>query len=200
MVDPVVGPEVVDRLACADGPRQPIDRGRRLVGQEHDAGLRPQLDDVPRAIVFLVAARAFVFLDQVPIVLVEREARGDAGLLVSAHSKPIAIHRRLVVLDERRVRAERGEVLPRRLVHLGGIRIGAVGQIDLGSSDVEEAQRIADGEPPGFVGVDDVVRNGRNGGGALARRPQGAKGTDNGHLLILAEDGGRRTEDGFGKA
>jgi hypothetical protein len=37
------------------------------------------------AVVFLVAARALVLLDDVAIVFVDREAGGEAGLDVAAH-------------------------------------------------------------------------------------------------------------------
>ena len=56
VVHAVVGAEVVDRRVGRDGAAQPIDGVGARVGQEHDAGLRAQLDDVARAIVFLVAA------------------------------------------------------------------------------------------------------------------------------------------------
>ena len=113
------------------------------VGQEDDAGLRAELDDVPRAIVFLVGARALVLLDDVLLVLVDREAGGDAGLLVAAHAQAIEVERRLVLDHQRRVGAERREVLLRFRVDLSGIRIGARRQIDLRARDVQEAEWIA---------------------------------------------------------
>ena len=42
-----------------------VDGRRRAIDREHRPGLRAQLDDVPRAIVFLVPARALVLLDDV---------------------------------------------------------------------------------------------------------------------------------------
>ena len=104
VVHAVVGAEVVERRVGRDRAAEPIDGLGRLVGQEHDAGLRAQLDDVPRAIVFLVAPRALVLLDDVLLVLVHREARRDAGLLVAAHAQPVEVERRLVFLDQRRLR------------------------------------------------------------------------------------------------
>src|SRR4029079_3230989 len=62
VVHAVVGAEVVDRLVGGDRAAQAIDGLGAAVGQEHDAGLRAQLDDVARAIVFLVRARALVLL------------------------------------------------------------------------------------------------------------------------------------------
>ena len=54
------------------------------------------------AIVFLVAPRALVLLDDVLLVLVHREARGDAGLLVPAHAQTVEVERRLVFDHQRR--------------------------------------------------------------------------------------------------
>ena len=80
-----------------------IDLRRRAVGEEHRAGLRAEGEHVARAVVFLVAARALVLLDDVAIVFVDREARGEAGLHVAAHPQPVEVDARLVFDDERRV-------------------------------------------------------------------------------------------------
>ena len=55
-----------------------------------------------RAIVFLVAPRALVLLDDVAVVLVEREAAREAGLLVRAHPEAIEIQARSLLIHERR--------------------------------------------------------------------------------------------------
>ena len=72
---------------------------------------------------------------------------------------------------------QRLEVLGRPLVDRVGVRIGARRQIDLGARDVQKAERVAGGERARFVGVDDVVGNGRD---ARRRLPasDGAHGTD----------------------
>ena len=113
---PSAAREVVERRVGRDRACRPVDSFGGRVGQEHDAGLRAQLDDVARAIVFLVAARALVLLDDVALVFVDREAAGDAGLLVLAHPQPIEVERRRLVRDERRLLAERREILARPLV------------------------------------------------------------------------------------
>ena len=104
VVHAVVGPEVVERRVGGDRAAQAIDRVGRLVGQEDDAGLRAQLDDVPRAIVFLVGPRALVLLDDVLLVLVHREARRRCR---SARGRPCAAGRSRATARLRRPAARR---------------------------------------------------------------------------------------------
>jgi hypothetical protein len=73
---------------------------------------------VPRAIVFLIAARAFVFFDDVALVLVDGEASGNAGLLVRSHPEPVAVQRRPILDQQRRPLANGREILPRRRIYL----------------------------------------------------------------------------------
>jgi hypothetical protein len=58
----VVGCEIEERRPRDHVGGKTIDVGRRRVGQEHDAGLRAQADDMARAVVLLVATRALVLL------------------------------------------------------------------------------------------------------------------------------------------
>ena len=116
----------------------------------------------------------------VAIVLVEREAAGNAR---SARARPSAGDRQYsdgsFVEHERRAVAQRREVLAGlRVDARGEYGIGVRRQIDLGAGDVQEAERIAGGELARFVGADDVVGNGRHGGGLVRRRTQGAERTD----------------------
>ena len=177
VADAVGRGEVVQRLAAVDLPRQRVDRAIGAIGQKHHAGLRPKLDDVARAIVFLVAARALVLLDDVRLVLVEREAAGDAGLLVRAHAQSVQVQRRGLVEHERRALAQRREIRPRLFVHLRRVRIGAGRKIDLRPRDVQKTERIAGGELARFVGGDDVVGHRRD-GSRIAPAPDARPGTD----------------------
>jgi hypothetical protein len=110
----VGGREVEDRRGLRDAGGDGVERGGRLVRQEDDTCLGAQLHHVPRAIVFLVAPRPLVLLDDVLFVFVDGEAAGKAGLRVPAHSQPIQIQRRLGFDDERRLTPQRVEVLPAR--------------------------------------------------------------------------------------
>ena len=108
-----------------------VNGGRCLVDQEHRAGLRPQFDHVPRAIVFLVASRSFVLPDDVAVVLVHRKAAGDARLFVRAHPQAVNVQPRCLLEHERGVRLEPREVLHRFRIHGVGVRVRAGGEIDL---------------------------------------------------------------------
>ena len=98
---------------------------------------------MPRAVVLLVASRALVLLDDVPIVLVEREAAGHSRLFVGVHAQPIEIQNGHVVHDQRRIGTQRVEICACLVVHLARVRIGIRREIDLGPRDVEETERIA---------------------------------------------------------
>ena len=63
--------------------------------------LRTERDHVTRAIVFLVAARPLVLLDDVSVVLVYREAGGNTRLLVRAHAQAVEVHARFIFQHER---------------------------------------------------------------------------------------------------
>jgi hypothetical protein len=152
--------EVVQRLAGADARRDRVEIRCAAVGQEDDARLRLQLDDVPRAVVLLVAPRTLVLLDAIRFVFVDRKTAGDARLLVVAHAQPVEIERGRLVDDERRPLPERVEVRARLRVHLRRVGIRAVRQVDLRSGDVQETEGIVGGELSGFVRVDNVVWDG----------------------------------------
>ena len=67
----------------------------RAISQEHRPGLRAQHQDVSRAIIFLVAPRAFVFANDVAVVFIDRATGNDANLLVIAHDQAVEIEARL---------------------------------------------------------------------------------------------------------
>ena len=50
------------------------------MNEEHRPGLGTQRHDVASAVVFFVLARVLVTADEVRLVLVDREAAGDASL------------------------------------------------------------------------------------------------------------------------
>ena len=119
-----------------------------------------ELEHVPRAIVLLVAARPLVLLDEVAVVLVDREARRHAGLDVRAHLQAVDIEARRVLDDERRLGLSVCEVL-------GGLGVDRVG-VGIVSPAADRSPRATRAESSagcrrparGLVGVDDVVGNG----------------------------------------
>ncbi len=63
----------------------------RSAGEKDRARLRAQREDVTRAVVLLVGARALMFANQIVIVLINRTADGNARLHMLAHAKLIDI-------------------------------------------------------------------------------------------------------------
>ncbi len=183
----VGGGEVVDRLGPGYPTRDVVDRRGCFVREEHDAGLRAQLDDVARAVVLLVAARTFVLLDDVRLVLVDGEAAGDSRLLVSCHPQTVEIQRRLAVGLERRASAQRIEVLARSCVHLRRVRVGSGREIDFGASNVKETERVVGRQLPRFLGAHYVIGDRRNRRRAAPRRTQCAERMNRGHPHILLD-------------
>ena len=166
--------EIDDRLALRHLGDDPIDVGGRAIRQEHRPRLRAEREHVLRAIVFLVAARALVLLDDVAVVLVDGEARGETGLDVAPHLQPVEIDARLVLHDQR-VFPERRKIVRRATVHGVCVWIGAGRQLELGARHAQEAQRVAVGERAGLVGADNVVGNGCDAGGIGCVRTQRTK-------------------------
>ena len=56
------------------------------VGKKHRLGIGVLLGDVPRAIVFLIAPREFVFLNAILLVLPNRTECDQTGLYVLSHA------------------------------------------------------------------------------------------------------------------
>src|ERR687891_688447 len=175
---PVFGREVVERGRRAGMPRDRVDLGRGAIGEEHDPGLGAQRDHVARAVVLLVAPGELVLLDQPLLVLVDRVARREPGLLVPAGAEAIEVEARLGIEGQRRRPPQLREAPHRLLVNLVRMDIGAGREIDLGTGDMEEAERVALRLRPGLLGVDDVVRDGRDTGGHLGHRAQRLEGSD----------------------
>ena len=94
--------EIEQRWAVSHPRRDGVDGEGGGIRQEYGPGLRAQIDDVPGAVVFLVLPRPLVLADDVALVLVDREAPGDARLLVPAHAQLVQVQARRLVKDERR--------------------------------------------------------------------------------------------------
>ena len=92
MADAIECGEINQRLAARAQPIGELANRRvRTMCQKHRTGLRPQLGDVPRTVVFLVSARTFVLLDCTGIVFVERITRGDTRLAVALVAEVIEV-------------------------------------------------------------------------------------------------------------
>ena len=179
VADAVRGDEVAERGLRGLGLDEGVDRGEVLVAEEDLAGVGARLEDVARAVVLLVLARLLVAQDRAGGVVVDRAAGDDGRLRRAAHRLAVEVERRRLLADEAPVADERRERPLRLRVDRRGVRVGAVGQVDLGAHDVQERERVAGGERAGLVGVDDVVRERGDPRGELGRRgAEGGEGAD----------------------
>ena len=87
-----------------------IERRDGAIRQKHRAGLRVERLDVAHAVVFLVHAGQLVFFDDVGQIFLTACGGDEAGLHMVAHDLPIQIKVRLVILLERALRNQRGEI------------------------------------------------------------------------------------------
>ena len=187
MLHAVLSREIVERLTRGCTFHSRVDLFQRTIGQEHDTRLRPHLHDVARTIVFFVAPRALVLLDQVSLVFVDRKTASQPGLFVAAHAQAVKIERGRLVHHERRSLAQLLKVLARALVDAGGVRIRIGWKVDFGAGHPQKAERIVACQLTRFLGADDVVGDGGNSGRARGNRPQGTERMDRRHPRILVE-------------
>ena len=129
--------EIVKRRFLLHGVHELIDRRGIAIGEEHRAGIRAQRADEPRAIVFLIATRLLVFLDDVVLVILDVADGGHADLHVLAHSLLVKIDARFRLADQRAFVLQPEEILPRLFINHGGIGIRLRRQIDLRAIHVQ---------------------------------------------------------------
>ena len=104
------------------------------------------------------------------LVLVDREARRDAGLHVAAHLQAVHVKGGCVFDDERRTRSQIAKVFAGPLVHLIGIRIGAGGKSISARDTCRKLSGLLGRERARLLGADDVIRHGGDRGGRLGVR------------------------------
>ena len=172
--------KIDERRRRDDARGDGVDLGARLVDQEHRSGLRVQRQHVAGAIVFLVAPRPFVLLDDVLVVFGEGKAGGQPHLLVRAHPQTIEVDARLG-LEHQRLLLQPAEVGFGPRVDRVSVRIGLLRQLDLGSRHPQEAQRIAIGQRSRLVGIDDVVGDCGDAGRIGRIGTQRTEGMQSGH-------------------
>ncbi len=174
-------------------PGELVELCSRTVRQKHGTRLRPELDDVPSTIVFLVLPRALVLPDDVAVVLGERIARRHAGLAVPVRIQMVEIQRRVSFLHHGRVALEGPVSFGGSAINDVAVGIGAGRQVDLGPRHVQKAQRAGARQGARFLDVDDVVGNGRDmrRGGRIGANS--TEGSDDSHREpSIIEDSGVR--------
>ena len=114
---------------------------------------------MPGPVILFVWSRPLVPLDDIPVVLVERKATGEARLLVRAVGDSVKVERRFLLDDEGDLRAQPFQVVGSRLIDGIGIGVSLRGKVDLGSRHMQKAQWIACGQSPRFGRRHDIVGN-----------------------------------------
>ena len=127
VLNTILGGKVEQRLSHGDLHHHRIDIPARPVGEKHRSSLRSQHQHVPGAIVLLVAARAFVFLNQIIVVFIKRTASYDPDLFLLAHDQPVEINAGYLFGLERTVFDERVEILLCATIDKVAVGIGALG-------------------------------------------------------------------------
>ena len=158
--------------------------GRLRIGQHDRAGLRVDRLDLAHAVVFLRRRRQLVLADAVLGIGRNRRDRGEAGLDAIAPGQPVGVIAGLVVAHEH----AGGDHAPKILGGLGVdravMRIDRRIEIDLGLGDVQKAPRLALRAIARFRARKHVVGRRQNVRRAPRRRPQRAKGFDQGQWAL----------------
>ncbi len=145
-----------------------------LESEEDRLDVRVLDADMDHAVVFLVLAGEFVFLDDTFGIVVGMGAEDDAVLGALAHGLGIHVVHGLRILDQPALFAPGLEVLH-------GLVVGALfvlacdgGEVDFGLGDMQEGLLAGHGE--GLFGIQDVIRGGGHFGDQVLRRTDGRKG------------------------
>ncbi len=137
------------------------------------------------AVLFLVAARQFVFLDAPLHVIVDVCRDNDAVLGAPVHRLRIDIVMLLFVLNEPLVVLEDLEICHCAVIDLRRVFVLSGGKIYFRLDDVVERFRVALGFGAGFFAVEHVVRAGGNFLHKLLRRTQAAEWFYFSHVLMM---------------
>ena len=106
MADAVGGRQVVEGGRLHRGGDQAIDLRAAAIRNEHGLGVRLERQDVARAVVLLVRARALVLSDHVALVVGDGDAPDHPDLRPCAHHLAIHEERRIGIAHQHPVRGE----------------------------------------------------------------------------------------------
>ncbi len=170
-------------LGCA--LEQGVDLGRVRIAHHHRPGLRIERLDLLDAVGLLHRRGELVLAHPVGRVVGERGDAGQAGLPAAGPRRAIGVVVGVGVADEDALGDHALEVLGRRGVDRGRIRVGARRQVDLGLGDVQEAPRLAPGPLARLRAREHVVGRRDDLARAGGHRAQGTEGTDERHAPLL---------------
>src|SRR5437016_581117 len=103
------------------------------------------------AVILLVGAGQFMFLDDTPQVILTTRGSDEADLRVAAHDLTVEIIARLSILEERTFGDQAREILFSFRIHFGRINIRAGRQVDFRLAHMKETVGVSSGGLPGFL-------------------------------------------------
>src|SRR2546423_7441117 len=184
----IVSNKVIQRWITGERFRyQPINFFFSPISQKYWPSLRAQHENVTRAIVFLVRARAFMLANDVTVILIDRTTRDEANLLVPTPDQAVKIKTGLAFNFERTFLLQLLEIRSGLCINVIAVDWGAFGQIDFRSRHMQETQRIAGREGACFLAVNYIVGNGGNFRGAFTGRTKCCKRANDRHRCLLDE-------------
>jgi len=171
--------EVIGRLVGGDPVLdEGVNSGDIFVGQKDGAGVGAEHVGEAGAVVLFDLAGFFVFFDDVVFVVLDVAGEGDAHLGATVHDLTIEVEAGLGLADEDPVFLHLVEVGAGVGVDFFAVGIDLGGELEFGALDAEKAVRESLGKGAGFVGIDDVVRDGGEGGGEAGSGDEGGESFD----------------------
>ena len=167
---PVLGCEVVERLARGREGDQGVDRRVVAIGEEDGAGLGVGRADVVDAVLSLGLEHVLVAVDGAVLVVVHGDAGHDARLRVALRrGKAPDVVAGLLIAQEGAVGHALVQQVAGMLVHVGRVHVVVGCEARLGTVDCQKRARVGFHIGGGACAVEDIV--GRRGelGGALGR-------------------------------
>ena len=182
MAHAVVGGDIDRGLAGRGARQRGVDLGRARIGQHDRAGLRVHRLDLADAVVLFGERCQFVLADAVFGVGGNRSHRRETGLDVATPGQPVDVVAGLVVAHEHAGGDHALQIVGGFGIHGAVVRIDRLIEIDLRLGDVQEAPRLALGALARLGAREHVIGRRQHFGRASRRRPQCAKGFDQGQV------------------
>jgi len=189
VADAVRGGEINFRRLRGLAADEFVQRGPGAINQEDGAGLGIERFNVAHTVVLLIGPGQLVLLDFAIEVILATCGGDDPDLAVAAHDLAIKVKTRIGRLLKMALAHEPRKILLRLGINGGRIRVGSLGQVNLGLADVEKTQRLALGLAAGLGGGQHVVGQLAKFAGNLGTGTNGSKGFYQGHKATLIKYG-----------
>ena len=185
-----LGDEVIDGLLGGDAGHDLVDAGDGGIGEEDGLHVGVGDADVFHAVLFLVLAGEFVFLDDLVDIVLAVGAGHDAvlplGVLVfGVHALGVDVEFLLLILHQPAEVLEQVVVLDDLEVHFGRVLVGAFGEVDLSLGDMQQAVGVALAFHAGLFAVQYVVGTRSQFLDDVHRGAESFKRFDNAHIVSV---------------